>query len=114
MAAYRPGQSTIKLTAVGGATSNWPVYNPATSVMPKIGSGAINAAGAAAGVAAAGLAAGLRNASMGAIGRASVARKRCQASGCTNLKGGSVPERCRAKTPRAFLALPFSGPRARI
>ena len=36
--------------------------------MPKIGSGAINAAGAAAGVAAAGLAAGLRNASMGAFG----------------------------------------------
>ncbi|HEX4147185.1 MAG TPA: hypothetical protein VHY91_27050 [Pirellulales bacterium] len=65
MAAYRPGGASIKLTAApgGAAAGNWPIYDPKTSVLPKI-EGAAGAAGVVARIGAAGFAAALRNASM--------------------------------------------------
>ena len=61
------GQTAAQLAAVGGAQSPaWPGTGPASSWLPKVGSGAAAGAGAAAGVGAGGLLGGLRNASMGA------------------------------------------------
>ncbi len=65
MAVYRPGQSSVKLVATGGAASaDWPTFGPASPWL-KAGGGAAARAGAAGGIAAGGFLAGLSNASMG-------------------------------------------------
>jgi hypothetical protein len=65
LAAYRPGSASVKLTAAtGGAPAgNWPVYDPTTLAMPKIG-GTVGAAGMAASIGAVAFATALRNAGM--------------------------------------------------
>ncbi len=63
-AAFRKGPTPVRLAAGGAGT--WPVGGPTTSLLPKVGSGAVAGAGAAAGVTLGGLLAGLKNFSMGA------------------------------------------------
>ena len=60
-------QTTAQLVALNGApSSTWPTMGPASSWLPKIGSGVAAGAGVAAGIGAGAFLGGLRNASMGA------------------------------------------------